>query len=156
MLEHHEHYDGSGYPQGLKGSQVSSGSRIVAIVNYYDSLVNDRGGQLPLPPAHAVRELYRLGQQQQYDPTLVERWVRLIGVYPIGSFVELNTGERGVVVGENLENKTKPILRIILDQQKSTHYLLDLSQPGIDPPRRITRILDPVKENIRLVDYLEP
>ncbi len=82
--------------------------------------------------------------------------IGLIGVYPVGSFVELNTGERGVVVGENLENKTKPILRIILDQQKSTHYLLDLSRPGIDPPRRINRILDPVKENIRLVDYLLP
>ena len=156
VLEHHEHYDGSGYPQGLKGSQVSSGSRIVAIVNYYDSLVNERGGQPPLPPAHAVRELYRLGQQQQYDPTFVERLIGLIGVYPVGSFVELNTGERGVVVGENLENKTKPILRIILDQKKNTHYLLDLSRLRIDPPRRITRILDPVKENIQLVDYLDP
>ncbi len=156
VLEHHERPDGSGYPQGLKGSQVSHGARIVGIVDYYDTMVSAGEGQPPIPPAHGVRELYQLGRQERFFPSLVEQLIRIIGVYPVGSFVELNTGERGVVVGENLENETKPILRIILDQQKSTHYLLDLSQPGIDPPRRITRILDLVKENIRLVAYLEP
>ena len=154
VAEHHERINGSGYPHGLSQHLISRCSRIVSVVDHYDSMVNGRRGHPPVLPAQAVRDLYKLGHNQTLDTTWVGQFINLIGIYPMGSFVEFNTGERGIVVAENPLAKTKPIVTIIADPIQRAHFLVDLALPNAVPSREITTILDPAAEGVKLEDYL--
>jgi len=154
VAEHHERINGSGYPHGLSQHLISGCTRIVSVVDHYDSMVNGRRGHPPVLPAQAVRDLYKLGHNQTLDATWVGQFINLIGIYPMGSFVKFNTGERGIVVAENPLAKTKPIVTIIADPIQRAHFLVDLSLPNAVPSREITTILDPAAEGVKLEDYL--
>lgn len=154
ISQHHERVDGSGFPRGRKKNELGKESQIVAVVDYYQGLVTERFGRSPLLPAQAVQELYRLGQLNYFDPIWVERFIRVIGVYPIGSFVELSSGERGVVVGENDQDNTRPLVRVITEPHRGTFYDLNLALSESDPSIRIVRYLNPAKEGINLSLYL--
>ncbi|RMH33614.1 MAG: HD-GYP domain-containing protein [Nitrospirae bacterium] len=154
VAEHHERIDGSGYPHGLARQVISPLSQIVSVVDHYDTAINGRRGHIPLPPAHAVRELYKLCQAGAFNRQWVDRLIRVVGIYPVGSLVELNTGERAIVVADNPLARTKPMVTIIADPVQHAHFLIDLALPNAKPVREICRILDPVQEGIRIQDYL--
>ena len=155
VAEHHERPDQSGYPHGLKGSLISPLTRWVSVADYYDSLLQGRSGQTPLSPAEAVRHVYNLAKTKAFDAEVVDRFINLIGVYPVGSLVEFDTGEKGIVLAQHSLHKTKPTVTIIADQNQRAHFLVDLALPSDHPSRKITRILDPVTEQINLNDYIE-
>ena len=154
ISQHHERLDGSGFPKGLKKNLLSQESRMVAIVDHYEALVVTRYGREPLLPAQAIRELYRLGQLEHLDPVWVDRFIRVVGVYPIGSLVELSSGERAIVVSENPKNKTRPRVYVILDPHEGTYSSLDLADAGNDPSLKIVRYLNPGKEKINIAKFL--
>lgn len=159
VLEHHERLDGSGYPAGLKGLNISPLSEIVGIADMYDAMLSSREGRPPLPPAQAIKELYKYGLQGQCDRRWVERVVRCLGIYPVGSLVELNTGERGVVVAVHLTDALRPSIKIIWDPDQQPYpvpLLVDLATlHAHEPERTILRALDPHKENLQVAAYLE-
>ena len=94
VVQHHERLDGSGYPKGLQGQEISELTQILSIADTYDAQISGRCSQPPVPPARALAELYKAAIAGQYSTTLVQRLIHLLGVYPIGSLVKLNTGER--------------------------------------------------------------
>ena len=158
VAEHHELLDGSGYPAGLHAGEISILSQIVAITDAYDTLLSGRK-QAPIQPIEVLRQLYLKGNAGAFDRDLVERIIHCLGVYPAGSLVELNTGERGIVIASNRTDSLKPTLRII-----STHDGLDLADGPIislaqtdsdSAGRRIVRALDPGKERVNLLAYLK-
>ncbi|MEW6246960.1 MAG: DUF3391 domain-containing protein [Nitrospirota bacterium] len=159
VREHHERRDGSGFPAGLAGPAISPLSQLVGLVDTYDGLVNPRGSQTPLIPHEAIRQLFVLGQKGQFEMEIVEVAIKALGVYPIGSLVQLNTGERGVVVAVNPLQRLKPVLALISDahQQLSQEPLfVDLSeQDASAPPRSIVQCLDPAHERIDIAAYLQ-
>ena len=157
IAEHHERIDGSGYPTGLRGLQIFPLSEIVGIVDIYDALLSGRVGRPALPPAQAIRELYKYGLQGQCDRGWVGRTIRCLGIYPVGSLVELNTGERGVVVVVNPSDALRPTVKIVWDASGLMYpepQTVDLCAVAEHTKARtILRPLHPVKEHLNIAPY---
>jgi HD-GYP domain-containing protein (c-di-GMP phosphodiesterase class II) len=159
LLEHHERRDGSGYPGGLQGLSISPLSEIVSIVDVYDAMLSSREGRPPLPPAQAIKELYKLGLQGQFDRGWCERIIQCFGIYPVGSLVEFNTGERGVVTAVHPEDTLRPCVKLVWDatrQPYATPFIVDLASPNTPAhERQILRALDPHQEHIDIEVHLD-
>ena len=117
IATHHERGDGSGYPHKLKGDEIPLVGRIAGIVDCYDAMISDRSYAKPKSTYNAVRELKRLGGSA-FPAELVELFIQAVGVFPTGTLVELNTGEVGVVTGQNRYRRLRPEVMLILDAQK--------------------------------------
>lgn len=159
VAEHHERLDGSGFPDGLDHTAISPLAQIVGIVDWYDSLVSRRGGRPAILPNDAVRRLFLSGKEGRFDTALIETTVRIVGVYPIGSLVLLNTGEQAIVVGLNPEARLKPKV-LIIKGPRGEAYLkpqrVDLAAPlHGQAAHTIVRVLDPAHEFVNLALYLD-
>jgi HD-GYP domain-containing protein (c-di-GMP phosphodiesterase class II) len=117
IATHHERFDGSGYPHTLKGDEIPLIGRIAGIVDSYDAMISERSYAKPKSTYDAVRELKRLGGIA-FPPELVELFIQAVGVFPTGTLVELNTGEVGVVIGQNRYRRLRPEVMVILDATK--------------------------------------
>jgi HD-GYP domain-containing protein (c-di-GMP phosphodiesterase class II) len=117
IATHHERLDGSGYPEKLEGDQIPLLGRIAGIVDCYDAMVSERSYAKPKSTYDAVRELKRMGRVE-FPAELVELFIQAVGVFPTGTLVELNTGEVGVVIGQNRYRRLRPQVMLILDAQK--------------------------------------
>ena len=113
---HRERHNGSGFPQGVKGDRIPVLAKIVGLVDYYQSLIEPREGDVPLTPAQAVAHLYEL-RNIEFQSDLVERFIQSIGVYPTGTLVELSDGRRGVVVSHSPARRLWPRVMVMTDRQ---------------------------------------
>jgi HD-GYP domain-containing protein (c-di-GMP phosphodiesterase class II) len=113
-LEHHERYDGSGYPKGLAGDAISELGHLAAIADNYDALSSRRPYKGATLPHKTLGVLYQL-RQKHFHPEIVENFVRMVGIYPVGSVVELKDGYRGVVTASNYDNPMLPVVTLALD-----------------------------------------
>lgn len=127
---HHERHDGSGYPKGLRGSEIGMIGSIAAIVDTFDALTVKRPYADPVSPSAAISMLYKW-RGVFFDAYLVEQFIRCIGIFPVGSLVELNSGEVGVVIAQNLSKRLLPRVMVIRDAEghpMAPHKLLDLAR----------------------------
>ena len=154
ILNHHERLDGSGYPNCRRGGEISKLTRIVSIVDAFDAMTSDRCYQDAFQPQHALNEIYNMAPDK-LDQELVEGFIKCIGIYPVGSVVELNTGHTGVVVKLNEMNRLKPIVGLVLNRKKEpyeTIKMLNLSsdvwQKSSGTKVEIVKILEPRAHNI--------
>jgi len=149
VLQHHERLDGSGYPKGLKGNEISELTQILSIADTYDAQISGRCSQPPVPPARALSELYRAAVAGQYATTLVQQLIHLLGVYPIGSLVRLNTGEQAVVVWVHSHSRLTPTIKLLKNaegQPYEEQEIIDLSsQMNHGTKRSIQESIDPHK-----------
>lgn len=113
--EHHERYDGSGYPKGLKGSEINYKARIVALADVYDACISERLYRERLTPQEAIRLI--VADQKGFDPQLLKIFLLTMAVYPIGSFVQLNTGEVGRVIRVSKNQPFRPVLSLYYDRK---------------------------------------
>ena len=157
-IEHHERIDGSGYPYGTRGAEISLSSQLVAITDLYDNMLSGRY-KPPLQPIEVLRQLYLQSNAGALDRGLVEKVIHCLGVYPIGSLVELNTGERGIVIATNRADSLKPALRIVSSADGAAEPngpIVDLAESHSDSVEpRIFRALDPAKEQFDLMASLD-
>ena len=153
VLEHHERVNGSGYPWGRKEDSISPLAQLVGLVDQYDALVSKRGARPPTPPALAVRRLYQLGIDGEFSMGWVEKLVQCLGLYPVGSLVELSTGARGWVVSVNQADHMLPTIKLVWSHTReklASPCVLDLSKYTSDNTSvRILRILNPLEEGIQ-------
>ncbi len=105
-LEHHERYDGSGYPRGLVGEDIGLFARMAALCDVYDSMTSDRPHR-PRTDPNAALAIMR-GMEGQFDEDLLGQFVESVGVYPIGSVVRLTNGRLALVVDQNVDDYTRP------------------------------------------------
>ncbi len=159
VAQHHERVNGTGYPHGLKGSEISLLSQLLSIADTYDAQISGRCSSPPTPPAQALGELYKSGSEGEYDPVLVQHLIHFLGVYPIGSLVELSTGERAVVVWVHANIRLKPCIRLVADPLGRPYVeqeIIDLATQDLKAhPRTIVRSLDPRDEKINISKSLE-
>jgi len=113
MAKHHERIDGSGYPQKLKGDQLDTLARILILTDYYDELVHGLLDRPGLIPSESLRLLYKETVQNKQDKEHVELLIKLLGIYPLTSAVELTSGEKGIVVEVNRDKPLVPVVKII-------------------------------------------
>lgn len=111
ILQHHERVDGQGYLRALRGEQILADARIVALADIYSAMVTPRSYREARPAKEALRELF-LARGREVDERLSEQFIKELGVYPPGAFVELNNGERGIVIrrGRNYSHPTVSVL----------------------------------------------
>ncbi len=118
LLHHHERHDGSGYPQGLSADEVPLEARIAAIVDSYHAMINLRPYRQAFPRHEALQRLYR-ECGRLYQEEMVEQFMQCLGVYPVGSLVELNSGEVAIVMGQNPTRRLRPTLMLLTDGDKA-------------------------------------
>ncbi|MDA8109942.1 MAG: DUF3391 domain-containing protein [Betaproteobacteria bacterium] len=144
---HHEHQDGTGYPERLSAGEIGLFGSMAAIVDAFDAMTMPRSYAAQLTPSQAFGVLYRLRGTAYYG-ALVEQFCQCIGVYPVGSAVELNTGEIGIVISQNPQRRLKPRVMVVLDAAglpARPHKLLDLMKEPkafADEPHHIRRTLE--------------
>jgi HD-GYP domain-containing protein (c-di-GMP phosphodiesterase class II) len=107
IAQHHEHCDGSGFPQGLDVNRMSMAARMVALVNRYDNLCHALGGQHSVTPHEALSLLFSQGQKR-YDTAVLSTFVRMMGVYPPGSVVQLTDDRYAIVESVDAARPLKP------------------------------------------------
>jgi HD-GYP domain-containing protein (c-di-GMP phosphodiesterase class II) len=158
IAQHHERLDGSGYPKGLKGDEVSLYGRIAGIADSFTALITPRIYANPLAPQDALMSLYQWAGTS-FDASLVEQFVQSAGVFPVGTLVELSGGEVCVVLANNRQRRLEPRVMVLTWPDKRVLPVpveLDLVQPPFEPggrPLRIVRGLPSGAYGIRLRDY---
>jgi HD-GYP domain-containing protein (c-di-GMP phosphodiesterase class II) len=144
---HHEYLNGTGYPRGLKYNQISSYARIITIVDLYISLITDNLNGKILTHYEAVLILLE-NTNTRLDEVLVHSFIQCLGTYPVGCFVEMNTGEVGIVVEENQQQKLKPKIVLVTTHDKNPcpDRLIELANlKGKDILYEIRTIIHPDK-----------
>jgi len=118
MIEgHHERYDGSGYPKGLKGADIPVLARIGGLVDCYDAITSHRPWARAKSPYDAIRELNSMSGVK-FQKEMVEQFVQALGMFPTGSVVELNSGDVGIVVEQNRIRRLRPKVMVVLNADK--------------------------------------
>ncbi len=157
-LEHHERVNGAGYPHRRARKDISQFGLITAIVDIYDAMTSDRCYHKGQPAHQALQLLYRLSLEGHLDPTLVQRFIQIVGVYPVGSVVELNTGETGIVKQVNHEAPLAPVVLLVKSAGNtllSNPLEQDLSGQTEAPHRGITTVLTPQQAGLDPTLYLD-
>lgn len=151
--QHHEAVDGSGYPRGLKGDQIPTLVRIVAIADHYDELCNPSVLANASTPADALSLMYAR-QRARFDETLLKLFIRCLGVYPPGSIVQLSNDMTGLVLSVNPQAALRPTV-LVHDPEtpREEAVILDLQS---EPELRVLRSLRPALVPREVLQYLRP
>ena len=116
---HHENNDGSGYPRGLEGHQLSQNTKIVAIVDKYDAITADRVYQRGRTHMEAITILNKIVSKNEIDNGLTLGFISTLGMFPPGSIVELSSGEIAIVLQQNPANRLRPQVMLVRDADKN-------------------------------------
>jgi putative nucleotidyltransferase with HDIG domain len=146
-FEHHLRVDASGYPAGVTRSSLNIGTMLCSIADVYDAMRSQRHYQKAFPTDRILAVLKR-NDGTQFDQHLVRRFVQLIGIYPAGNLVRLNTGEVAVVMNVYAPDPYRPHVRVLIDREGKRielPYEINLWEPSEDPqrPGSVTAPLDP-------------
>ena len=160
IAQHHERMNGSGYPNKLSGNQISIYGKMTAIADSFAALITPRPYANALAPQDALMNLYEWSGTSFHEP-MVEQFVQAVGVFPVGSMVELSTGGIGVVVAHNRIRRLEPKVLVLSNADKSPlaqPVERDLFKEGKKAtkdakPIRITRGLSAGAHGFRLRDY---
>ncbi len=117
VAQHHERMDGSGYPFGLPGDKISIFGKMAAIADTYSAITTKRAYAEAASPHDALQMLSGWGGTQ-FQPDMVEHFIQSIGVFPVGSLVELSTGEVAVVVTHNKQKRLRPKVLVVTEEDK--------------------------------------
>ncbi len=138
---HHENLDGTGYPQGLEGHQLSLNCKIVSVVDKYDAITCEKPYRLAGDHLTAVAILNKLAKENKIDGDLTSAFVSYLGIYPPGSIVELTCGEVGIVLESNPKQRLRPQILVVRNSNKEpTQRFVDLSEKALDDQGHLYRI----------------
>jgi HD-GYP domain-containing protein (c-di-GMP phosphodiesterase class II) len=131
-LHHHEKTDGSGYPKGLKGDEISLFAKMGAVCDVYDAITSNRPYKSGWDPAESLRKMAEWANGH-FDPKVFQAFVKSLGIYPIGSLVQLSSGRLGVVVDQTGKSLTTPCVKVFFSTKSNMRIVpevIDLSKPG--------------------------
>jgi putative nucleotidyltransferase with HDIG domain len=158
VRRHHERYDGSGYMDGLKGDTIGTLGMIAGIIDHYDAVTSDRAYRVGISAHAAMKRMYEW-RGSLFEPTMVEKFIQCMGIYPIGSVVELNSGEIGVVAALNRSQRLKPRVVLVQHADKTLNSqtpLISLVNRRTSDGRfyEVERVLEPTVCGIDASRYL--
>ncbi|HNX23458.1 MAG TPA: HD-GYP domain-containing protein [Spirochaetota bacterium] len=152
-LQHHEQFDGKGYPRGLKGKEIDEYARIASIADSYESQISNRSYREKVGAYHAMKNLLASGVNK-FDPEILKIFLSRMSVYPIGSLVELNDQTIGLVIGSVTEKPLRPIIKLIFDSGHKKIEETRIINLLEDTTKYITRVLNEKEAGINLFDVL--
>jgi putative nucleotidyltransferase with HDIG domain len=153
IAQHHEYADGSGYPSRILGEKMTQLSRIISLVNRFDNLCNPSNVALALTPHEALSQLFTKNKTQSDAPTLTA-FIKMMGIYPPGSIVQLSDERYALVVSVNSARPIKPKV-IIHDPQVPREDALMMNLEN-ETQIGIRRSLKPIQLPKAAYDYLSP
>jgi putative nucleotidyltransferase with HDIG domain len=153
IAQHHEYADGSGFPSALMLPRMSLAARIVALVNRYDNLCNAATPAQSLTPHESLSRLFAQCRSK-FDETLLGAFIKMMGIYPPGSVVQLSDERYAMVMTVNASHPLKPRV-LVFDAEVPAEDALHLDLEGY-PLLGIRRSLKPVQLPARAADYLRP
>jgi putative nucleotidyltransferase with HDIG domain len=152
-FEHHLRLDGTGYPHGVSRPSLNIGTMLCSIADVYDAMRSQRKYQQAFP-SDRVLEVLKRNDGVQFDQHLVRRFAQLIGIYPPGNLVRLNTGETAVVLKAYAPDPHRPQVRVVLDRDgKRIEFsydinLWDANDADVSLPSSIAKPIDPAEVGI--------
>jgi putative nucleotidyltransferase with HDIG domain len=153
IRDHHERVDGSGYPAGLNGDNLSVMTKIISIVNRYDNLCNNVDHTRSLTPHEALAYLFAR-ERKRYDDPLLQRFIAYMGIYPPGTVVTLNNELTGMVISVNPKNALRPNLLIYdPDISRDEALIIDMAEDSI---LSIIKSIRPAQLPAKIYNYLNP
>jgi HD-GYP domain-containing protein (c-di-GMP phosphodiesterase class II) len=158
VSEHHERFDGKGYPKGLAGAEISLNSQVAGLIDTYCALTTDRSYAKSLHNQQALDSIHQM-RDKEFSSELVDQLIQFLGIYPVSSLVELNTGEVAVVIQQNQVRRLKPRLLIILDANKEKYPYpptIDLLTSPLTPdgtPYQIVKGIPPDSYGLNAMDF---
>lgn len=157
VASHHERADGSGYPRRLKGERIVFHGELAGVVDSYCAMTRDRAYGQAISSQKALEALIRM-RGTKFRDAVIDQFIQCVGLYPIGTLVELNTGEVGVVIQQNQVRRLKPRLMILLGPDKSIErhpITLDLIMDPPTPTGEPYRIMQALPANSYGIDPSE-
>jgi putative nucleotidyltransferase with HDIG domain len=155
-FEHHLRNDGTGYPAGVRRESLNLGTMLCGIADVYDAMRSQRAYQQAMPTDRILAVLQR-NDGTQFDQNLVRRFVQLVGIYPAGNLVRLDTGEIAVVVRTYAPDPYRPRVRVIVSKQGvklERPFDLNLWEASEGGPTTIQAPLDPAAHQVDPLSYL--
>jgi len=155
---HHERYAGNGYIFGLSGDSIGEFGLISGIVDTYDAITSDRAYHQSLSAADALKIIYE-GRSRAFHPWLVEQFIQCMGIFPIGSIVEMSNGSIGVVITANRERRLRPRVALVLSPDRQPYMpatvidLMHVTHEG-GKPLEIRKVLPYGSFDINVADHL--
>jgi len=153
IAQHHENADGSGFPQRINMDRMSAGARIVALVNRFDGLCNPLLASKAMTPHEALSLMFAQGRNR-FDSTMLNAFIRMMGVYPPGSTVQLTDDRYALVVAVNSSRPLKP--RVMVHDPKVPREEALVLNLEDQPDLGIRRSLKPQQLPRASLDYLSP
>jgi HD-GYP domain-containing protein (c-di-GMP phosphodiesterase class II) len=147
VLHHHEKVDGSGYPDGLKGNQITQFAKMGAVCDVYDAITSDRPYKQGWHPAEALHKMAEWSTGH-LDRLVFQAFVKSVGIYPIGSLVRLNTGRLGIVLEQGKKSLLTPLVKVFFSTRQKIRIrpeIIDLSMAHC--PEIIVGREDPARWN---------
>ncbi len=155
--QHHEMMDGSGYPLSLKGDDIHPYARLTAVADVYDALTAKRVYKPAMPMYQALLRIHQ-NKGTEFEERAVDLFVRALGLYPVGSLVELNNKEQAVVFEPNPADSRKPTLGILTmanQKPRAAPFLVNLSRRSEAEGREIVKVLDPDQVGLDIEKIME-
>ena len=134
-LRHHEKMDGSGYPSGIAGADLSLMARMGAVCDVYDAITSNRPYKAGWDPAQSIHKMAQWSRDGHFDNAVLQAFVKSIGIYPVGSLVRLRSDRLAVVVDQGAGSLLSPVVAPVLhlpDRRPCAPERLDLSAPDCD------------------------
>lgn len=143
IAQHHERYDGSGYPNNLDGEQIQIRAQIAGLIDTYCALTTDRSYAKSIHNLKALDEIHQM-RDKLFSSELVEQLIQFFGIYPVSSLVELNSGEVGVVIQQNQVRRLLPRVMVVLAPDRTRNEFpvtLDLLTSPKTPDGEVYKIV---------------
>jgi HD-GYP domain-containing protein (c-di-GMP phosphodiesterase class II) len=115
VMQHHERWDGEGYPQGLKGEEINQGARIISVADAFEAMVSQKPYRNSMIGYQAMKSLLA-DNSLRFDPDVVKAFIKIMGVYPIGSIILLNNGSMARVVEIRGDAPLRPKITVLIDE----------------------------------------
>ena len=160
IFEHHVHFDHQGYPKLPEGQKAHPYSQIITIADTYDAMTTLRPYQQAFTPKEALDKMEQDLVGKTIDPAYIEAFVKMLGIYPMGTLVRLDTNEIALVVDVHPENYLLPKVKVVMDPtgrrlpEAMDMDLAKISQMEGETPRNIVSTVDPLLINIDTTQYL--
>jgi HD-GYP domain-containing protein (c-di-GMP phosphodiesterase class II) len=153
VLSHHENYDGTGYPSKYKGNEMKRYAAIISVADFYDALTTKRSYKEAFEPAEAVKLIYN-SSGTKFDPRVVNHFIKVLGIYPIGSIVELSDGHIAIVISFTPETLLKPVVKTLYHKRRPStpkEIFIDLARSRIYIKEvykdKTFKVMDIIKKN---------
>lgn len=154
ISRHHERWDGSGYPRGLKFEQIGMAAEMSGLIDSFCAMLKHKPYREALGHQGALEEIHEQ-RGKLFNPALMEQFVQCVGLYPIGTLLELESGEVGVVIQQNRVHRSRPRILLLLESDKSPvpgYKIIDL-RADASRKLRVAKTLPPDAYGLSADDY---